>query len=229
MRIVYTKKGLEIRNKLKQEIFEREREVIPASLLQVNRSNESINLNRIASLTRSGQNDVEKSLKLPKFETMKVELIKTPVGEYKERPFMLANEQINKAKYEVTEIDLNNNNTSVLQDLLNERPKHLHKKASEGMILPPKQTIKTTSFLDIIGTIESPSHWRYFENKKKQRTTNLSPANTNIETYKRNLPAMKTRHFSPEVNQQMYETSFPFNVEKILRKQAEEDERRQKL
>lgn len=121
------------------------------------------------------------------------------------------------------------NNIAYLQNILNQRPRNLHRKASEGMILPPKLSFGSASFLEILGTVESPSHWRYFENKMKQRKS-PSPSNNNVDLFKtKHLPMMKGRHFSPEASQPSLETGYPFNVEKILRRQAEENEKRQKF
>ena len=127
MRITYTQKGLELRNKLKQEIFERGRETLPNKFDQSKRSNESIHFGGFTSLPRNGHNGNDKSLKLPGFETIKVELIKTPKGEIKEKPVLLTKELSNTDRYEITEINLNENNSSILQNLLNEKPMHLHK------------------------------------------------------------------------------------------------------
>lgn len=45
------------------------------------------------------------------------------------------------------------------------------------------------------------------------------------------LPNVRQRNFSPEVNQQRsyLESGFPFNMDKIFRKHAEQEEKRQKL
>ena len=153
---------------------------------------------------------------------------KTPRGEIKERPLMLNKDLQKDENYEVTQIQLNDKNIIYLQNLLNQKPRNLHRKASEGMIMPPKQSIESASFLDILGTVESPSHWRFFENKKKQRNSPSPPSN-NIESYKKHLPAMKNRHFSPDSSQPILEAGYPFNVEKIFRRQAEENEKRNKL
>lgn len=120
------------------------------------------------------------------------------------------------------------NNIAYLQSLLNQKPSNLHRKASVGMILPAKKSLGAASFLDIIGTVESPSHWRYFENKKKQNSP--SPSFINTSQYKsKYLPEMKGRHFSPDASQPSLETGYPFNIEKIMRKQAEENEKRHKF
>lgn len=108
----------------------------------------------------------DKSFRLPNFESVKIELVKTNKGEIKEKPAALTKELEKNDFHELTQYNLDNHKNSFkIQNLLNYKPENIHRKASHGMILPPKPEKQTHSILDILGTVESPSHWRYFQNK----------------------------------------------------------------
>lgn len=231
MKIVYTQKGLEVRKQLKNDLENQQRfKGFPTVRnLRNQRALNKYNSNGTSTFMNTNVYDSTQTLHLPDFDNVKIGIIKTARGEIKEKPMVLAKELEKDQDCEVTEYNLDDKNSILLHDFLNERPNNLHKKASQGMILSPKVPKASNSILDIIGTVESPSHWRYFENKKKERNMFLSPSSSNLNTYRRNLPNMKNRHFSPETTHSKLEVGFPFNVEKIFRKHAEEEKKWQKI
>lgn len=231
MKIVYTQKGLEFRKELRHDIeVSRYRAFHSPEYRNTSKFTFKPNMHTHTSFKNHMQ-ETDRSFKLPDFDNVKVEVIKTARGEVKERPLVLAKELEKDKNCEVTQYNLDEKNSIILRKLLNDRPPNIHRKASLGMILPPKAPQQSNSVVDIIGTVESPSHWRYFENKKKQYNRFLSPQSSSHNSSRKCLPKMKQRHFSPELTQNYspVENKFPFNVEKIFRKHAEEQEKRQML
>lgn len=167
MRIIFTQKGLEFRKELKNE-HEVLNQYKQFESPQSKESKKTLGYNSskaIPNMYKSTGHDTDRSIKLPNFESMKIELIKTSDGEVMEKPVILTKELEKKNRFEVTYYDLNEGSTQKVQKMLNYHPENIHVKASNGMILPPKPDKHTHSIVDILGTVESPSHWRYFQNK----------------------------------------------------------------
>jgi hypothetical protein len=230
MKLVYTQKGLEYRKELKNSLlqfdrFDDYRGTDNPLLDSKMRSNKNLHEN---SFLKGNNKELDGSFKLPDFENLRVEVVKTARGEIKEKPFMLAKE-LDKEKYrESAQFNLGNQNPNKLSILLSDVPPNIHKNASKGMILPPKPPLQTSSVVDILGTVESPSHWRYFENKKKELRS-FSPSAKNLKSFNDQMMNSKKRFFSPEATSTNFtslENKFPFNFEKIFRKHAQEQEKR---
>lgn len=234
--MVYTQKGLEFRRTLKNEIDNEDttRELKTKGYKKDSSKFRNINVPNLNSFLKGTLNESNSSFKLPDFTKVKVDIIKTARGEIKEKPLYLTREldpdqntlnsplKSPQSTYFLTQYPLNPNSTSKLQSLLNGRPPNIHSQFSKNMILTPKAPLQSTSVVDILGSVESPSHWRYFENKSRM----LSPSTKSAQNLTKNVH--KSRHFSPEAtDSEGLDRKYPFNVEKIFRKHAEEQEKRQ--
>ncbi|CAI2375943.1 unnamed protein product [Moneuplotes crassus] len=221
MKLVYTKKGLEFRKSLKSEIESEQMDGYTP--IQPRKISSRL---RLSSFLKEETGQKETGFKLPDFDNVNVELIQTAKGEIKEKPLPLVNELETKEE-RMSRFYLNDRNSSKLQHILKDIPKTLHKTASKEMILPPKGPLQTSSFLDIIGKVESPSHWRFFQNKRQTMSGFFSPDDRSNPS---NLTSTKRRYFSPEATHTSLspsETKFPFNIEKIFRKHAKKEAQRQ--
>ena len=169
MKLVYTKKGLEFRKTLKTEV-EGEERLDAYYKHPKTRISSKFKLN---SFLRPNQNEAEGSFKLPDFNNVKVEIVKTQKGEIKEKPSVLVGDAEEGKK--ISQYDLDGTNTGAIHKLLNDNPNNLHKNASKGLVYPPKSPLRSSSIYDILRTVESPSHWRYFENRHKKYSGMYSP------------------------------------------------------
>ncbi|CAI2376303.1 unnamed protein product [Moneuplotes crassus] len=225
MKLVYTKKGLEFRKSLKSDIETQQFRVYSPKLFRKKSSKF-----KLSSFLKDDGNEIERTLQFPDFENVNVELIQTERGEIKEKPYSLVSElKTNKFKKKF-KLFLDKRSSSRLRDMLKDVPTHLHKNASKEMILPPKNPLHTSSFLETIGTVESPSHWRFFENKRKSMPKIFSPDQRISRRNSISPSVIDGRHFSPELTRSSFnniENKFPFNVEKIFRKHSQQEAKRQ--
>lgn len=189
---------------------------------------------RLSSFLKGAKNEKDSSFNLPDFENVKIEIVKTARGEIKEKPVALINELKNLESGEVSQLNLNLKNSRMLKKLINKNPQNfnekIHRNTSKKIFPRRERQLQTSSVLDILGTVESPSHWRFFENKKRGSSRMLSPQNIITKNNSKKLALMNQRHFSPEITTKSFnnfENKFPFNVEKIFRKHAEQEEKRQ--
>jgi hypothetical protein len=230
MKMVYTQKGLDFRKELKSEL-EHTHKVQNYITITHRSSNSKFKFGqKINSFLKGTTNDNDKSFKFPDFENLKVEVVKTSRGEIKERPLALVSELDNHENFEVAHYNLNNKNTRILKRLLNDEPANIYRKYSVGNLNPPKIPRQTTSFMNILGMVESPSHWRFFENKKNQTNRMFSPQASDMRS-SRHFPSMDKLKGTQDTehNYATLDNKFPYNIEKIFRKHAEQQEKRQSL
>mmetsp|Transcript_3418 Transcript_3418/g.2872 ORF Transcript_3418/g.2872 Transcript_3418/m.2872 type:complete len:222 (+) Transcript_3418:22-687(+) len=221
MKLVYTKKGLEFRKALKMEIEGGEQ---MDTYYNQNKA-KGISRNKLTSFFKPNYNETEGSFKLPEFNNTKVELIKTSRGEVKEKPSVLVGDQ--EEGMQLSQHNIDRMGIGTLRTMLNDKPNNLHNNASKGMILPPKNPHKSSSIYDILRTVESPSHWRYFENRSTRRSGMFSPISNTMNN--QSLAKHPREAFSPEVTRNsIFENSF-ITDDKILRKHAEQEAKRRMI
>ena len=109
MRIIFTQKGLEFRKELKHEL-EDDKKIEEFKMSQFSRNKKSNDDNKFTNFrtfNKGNPNETDQSFKLPDFDAVKVELIKTSRGEIRERPFVLNKELIKDDNYDIKHIHLN--------------------------------------------------------------------------------------------------------------------------
>jgi len=206
MRLVYTQKGLQFRRELKQDIYNTSKLANCKSNPNLKKLSSKLNPSQMhpsnSALKVTMLNETNGSTNLPNFDSIKPEFLQTTRGETINKPLLMAGQAH----------QMNSNRATT-------------DKRSSG-----RRRLKSSSILDIISIEESPSHWRYFENKKRKHGFVISP-DPKLQTV-RQVSCQKQRFFSPSAsatNFNKFESQYPFNAEKIYRKHAQEQEKRQKI